>query len=160
MDQTAIYTEKLVPSGGGGAAPWTINWSCVFLDQNLKLSPNRALLNWCYPKVATSRWRLLLRPLLYNCTPNRDIKCQFLPHPHELWSTCDPRPTTPYDLSSTWPPSASPAPQNDIKGRFPSLFCSHRSDLFSEDMVKFFITRQFQPCLYNLFVTYVVETAM
>jgi hypothetical protein len=30
--------------GGGEPAPWTITWSCVFLDHNLKLSPNRALL--------------------------------------------------------------------------------------------------------------------
>ncbi len=58
-----LYTEKLGPSGeGGGAAPWTITWNCVFLDHNLKLSPNRALLKWCFRKVATLRWRLLLRP--------------------------------------------------------------------------------------------------
>jgi hypothetical protein len=49
--------------GGGEPAPWTITWSCVFLDHNLKLSPNRALLKWCFRKVATLRWRLLLRPL-------------------------------------------------------------------------------------------------
>jgi hypothetical protein len=30
--------------GEGEPAPWTITWSCVFLDHNLKLSPNRALL--------------------------------------------------------------------------------------------------------------------
>jgi hypothetical protein len=40
----------------------TISWSCVFLDHNLKLSLNRALLKWCFGKVATLRWRLLLRP--------------------------------------------------------------------------------------------------
>jgi hypothetical protein len=48
--------------GGGEPAPWTITWSCVFLDHNLKLSPNRALLKWCFGKVATLHWRLLLRP--------------------------------------------------------------------------------------------------
>ncbi len=56
-----LYTEKLGP-WGGELAPWTITWSCVFLDHNLKLSPNRALRKWCFPKVATLRWRLLLRP--------------------------------------------------------------------------------------------------
>ncbi len=62
-----VHRETGSKRGGGGAstAPWTITWSCVFLNHNLKLSPNRALLKWCFPKVATLRWRLLLRPL-YN----------------------------------------------------------------------------------------------
>jgi hypothetical protein len=34
----------------------------VFIDHNLKLSPNRGLLKWCFPKVATLRWQLILRP--------------------------------------------------------------------------------------------------
>jgi hypothetical protein len=46
--------------GGGELAPVTITWSSVFLDHNLKLSLNRALLKWCFRKVATSLWRLLL----------------------------------------------------------------------------------------------------
>jgi hypothetical protein len=71
------YVHRETGSKRGGAAPWTITWSCVFLDQNLKLSPNRALLKWCFPKVATLRWRLLLRPLviLRNCnfTPTHSL---------------------------------------------------------------------------------------
>ncbi len=50
--------------GGGELAPVTITWSCVFLNHNLKLSLNRALLKWSFRKVATLHWRLLLRPLV------------------------------------------------------------------------------------------------
>ncbi len=69
VDKTAETRCFCTPSnwflgggGGGRAALWIITWSCVFLDHNLKLSPNRALLKWCFPRVATLRWRLLLRP--------------------------------------------------------------------------------------------------
>ncbi len=58
-----LYIEKLGPNGEGGEpAPCTITRSCVFLDHNLKLSLNRALLKWWFRKVATLHWRLLLRP--------------------------------------------------------------------------------------------------
>ena len=57
-----VHRETGSKRGGGEPAPCTITWSCVFLDHNLKLSPNRALLKWCFRKVATLRWRLLLRP--------------------------------------------------------------------------------------------------
>jgi hypothetical protein len=60
-----VHQETGSKRGGGEPAPCTITRSCVFLDHNLKLSPNRALLKWCFRKVATLRWRLLLRPLLY-----------------------------------------------------------------------------------------------
>jgi hypothetical protein len=39
-----VHRETGSKRGGGEPAPCTITWSCVFLDQNLKLSPNRALL--------------------------------------------------------------------------------------------------------------------
>jgi hypothetical protein len=51
-----VHQETRSKRRGGKPAPWTITWSCVFLDHNLKLNPNRALLKWCFPKVATLRW--------------------------------------------------------------------------------------------------------
>ncbi len=77
IDMTAVTRcfctpRNWVQTGRGEPAPCTITWSCVFLDHNLKLSPNRALHKWCFPKVATLRWRLLLRPRDANrCTMGR-----------------------------------------------------------------------------------------
>jgi hypothetical protein len=61
--------------GGGELAPVTITWSCVFLNHNMKLSLNRALLKWCFRKVATLHWRLLLRPqdFLREKNPNQSV---------------------------------------------------------------------------------------